>query len=338
MTQPAMQLAPSEVYGLLGQAQAHFSAGRHDAAIETLEAAATLAPSNAAIQFDLGLIERQRGTLELAARRFRKVLALEPGHAPAHALLAGIDRPRRDSTSLASRFLALDSILPDAILVVFDAMRIHDPAGAADYLGHCLRRLAAADAAPAVGMTLCSIGFDDLSRDGNWSDAAKILDEYRTFREAWWRRTLEAGTSTLVIGSPLIPHRIGEMAERLGCLIKAKLLGWFPDIDLVLPVPADGGANPAYLEYWRQWLTFMQAPVNADRIGPHASTYDISFERDGNGRFHGYHDFGHLVERAWHAENRPPLLAVTTRHRERGVAELRRLGVEAMKVVHPRSG
>jgi putative glycosyltransferase (TIGR04372 family) len=338
----AIEQEPLEARHLIALAFTFHSLGRLDESMGALERAETLAPADASIQLELGLIEQRKGAVALAARRFRKVLAVEPTHVPAQVLLGRINASTGDNASarvLASHLRALDPGRPEALLFVFDAMLLEDPAAAADYLSRALSKLAAP--IPSVGMALCRVAFGELVGRGHWSDGNKLLANFRVFREAWWQEVRRSRVSSLVIGPRFIPYRIGEVASHLGNLVKAKLLGWFPDIEMVLPVPANGGANPAYLEYWRPWFTFLETPGLADDVALRTPSYEIVFERDGNGQFYGQHDMEHVTERAWLAEGRPPLLSVTEQHRELGYAKLRSLGVPAdawFVVLHVREG
>jgi len=321
----AIAQEPHEARHLAALGSSYHALGRRDDALETLKWAESLAPDDSTIQFDIALIEHDSSASGEAACRFRKVLAKDPGHVPAHVLLGQIDASLGKDASAraaASRVQALNSNLPAAHRYVFESMLKHNPTAAVGYLRQALDRLVLTAPDPSAVVGLCRLAYFSLSVAGYWNEATAFLSYFRIFRERWWWQIRQAGISRLAFGPSFIPHRFGETGYYLGAVVKAKILGWFPDIGMMLPAHAEGGANPAYFDYWRQWFTIGDASAIAS-----APTYHIGIEQDDRGAFYGLHSFWHLLERAWAGEQRPPLLTVSDQHRDIGVAKLRKLGV-----------
>jgi putative glycosyltransferase (TIGR04372 family) len=324
----AIEQEPMEARHLFAMASVLHALGRDEESFETLEWAEVLEPNDPGIQFSLGMFDQQGGATESAARRFRKVLAIDPENAPSLTALGKIYASSAATTAAhayAMRIAALPPEHPAAFEFVFETTLAKNPAAATRYLTNALHRYVASTADVDAAIALCWSAHTSLSSLGLWTEAFQVINAYGIFREAWWRQILQSTDPALVVGPRYLPHRIGELGANLVAIAKARILGWFPDIELLLPVPAQGGANPAYLEYWRPWFTFLQTPGPADEVA--RPGYGVRIERDGTGRYHDIGDFGQVVENAWAASGRPPLLTVTTQHRNLGQALLREWGV-----------
>ncbi len=328
----AFREEPLRARHLVALAQVYHLQGRRADSIETLEWAEALEPTDATIQFELGIVDHQNQAAAAAAQRFRKVIAAEPSHSPAVILLsqacaaAGVHHDRR---VMASRVFACGSMVPAAHFFVFEATLAENPTAAIARLTDSLKKMTANESEAAAGLALSYDACFQLFARGLWNEAIGFLALFGSFRERWWQHIRKTRASALMMGPTYIPHRFGEVAAYLGGIVKARLLGWLPEIEMVLPVPAQGGANLAYMDYWRRWFTFMETPGPATKAAQHLPNYIIGIERDGAGRYHDLSDFGQLVEREWHSQGRPPLLVVTEEHRVRGQAMLKQLGVPA---------
>jgi hypothetical protein len=84
-----------QVVNLLNRADEELAAGRADAALETLEQAATLAPENGLVQLRLGVLHARAGRLEQAEACLSRAVKLRPGDGAARQNLERVRRMRQ---------------------------------------------------------------------------------------------------------------------------------------------------------------------------------------------------------------------------------------------------
>jgi putative glycosyltransferase (TIGR04372 family) len=116
---------------------------------------------------------------------------------------------------------------------------------------------------------------------------------------------------------------IGEQANRLDLICKARALGW--PMPRTLFLNAFGRvANRAFLDYWRPHFTMVEDVV----IPPGAMKLFSTFAfRSRDGKACGRNLAYALLNREWASRGLPPVLSLTPEHRERGEATLREMGV-----------
>ncbi len=119
------------------------------------------------------------------------------------------------------------------------------------------------------------------------------------------------------------PGRIGHLTIEPDTFLKRQRLGEEAGVRGVMVVAPDAGANRALLDYWRPFITIVQAPALCALL---SRAYRFPFiERDIRQVAFNKTAPYIAVQRAW--GNRPALLALTDRHRQEGEARLRELGV-----------
>ena len=91
-----------------------------------------------------------------------------------------------------------------------------------------------------------------------------------------------------------------------------------------------GVGNQSYLDYWREYFpNYVSDGETHERLRPLRLARAVQYNawRCPDGQVRHYIGAGAQAERQWEAEGRPPLLRLRDDHRERGRAELKRLGV-----------
>lgn len=125
---------------------------------------------------------------------------------------------------------------------------------------------------------------------------------------------------------------IGTLAF-LDVYVKQRILSGEPFDRTILfghDTPAKVG-NKSYLDYWLPYFPrYISNPRTWERLWHVRRARKLYYNawRCPDGRIRHFTSAGAQVERQWEAEGRPPLLALTDDHRERGRAALRNLGVQ----------
>ncbi len=114
----------------------------------------------------------------------------------------------------------------------------------------------------------------------------------------------------------------------LDTYVKGEMLGLIPKQTNVILGAPENYSNPAYVRYWGKYFSLLTNPTTISLLAP-LSEYlqeHISVVRTGAGT-RSFGAFARDVQLQWEAEERGPLLELSTEHRERGYRLLRELGV-----------
>ena len=123
--------------------------------------------------------------------------------------------------------------------------------------------------------------------------------------------------------------RIGETAHQFDLYVKMGILGWGPSSQGTLIIH-ENIANPCLLKYWQRYIRIIHHPIlNRFLIYPLISfiQYNTAITKMPDGKVvHG--NIAHIaVQKQWENESRPPLLALSSSHHERGWNCLEQLGI-----------
>ena len=170
---------------------------------------------------------------------------------------------------------------------------------------------------------------------------AEASDVYRIVLGVHHERAVEAAACRsgppiqLIFPFKVICTRFGEMAEKLDFYVKARILGYTPEVSAVLLAPPDLVLNPCLMDYWRKsvgrTVTVVSDPVEIREFEreyiAHPLFVDWLAFPDGRvlNRLPAYC----RVQRQWEDEGRAPLLRLTEAHRRRGRETLEALGMPA---------
>ena len=168
---------------------------------------------------------------------------------------------------------------------------------------------------------------------------AEASDVYRIVLGVHHERAVEAAACRsgppiqLIFPFKVICTRFGEMAEKLDFYVKARILGYTPEVSAVLLAPPDLVLNPCLMDYWRKsvgrTVTVVSDPVEIREFEreyiAHPLFVDWLAFPDGRvlNRLPAYC----RVQRQWEDEGRAPLLRLTGAHRRRGRESLEALGM-----------
>ena len=122
--------------------------------------------------------------------------------------------------------------------------------------------------------------------------------------------------------------RIGEMAHQFDLYVKMGILGWGPSSRSILIIN-EKIANPCLLKYWQRYIRVIYNPLLAHLLIPLVSfiQYNTVVIKMLNGEIvHG--NRAHIaVQKQWEEEGHPPLLTLSSSHRNKGWDCLEQLGV-----------
>jgi putative glycosyltransferase (TIGR04372 family) len=169
---------------------------------------------------------------------------------------------------------------------------------------------------------------------------------YELWQRGWWDEALDLWQRRVEAqrelarreGLDRLPFRILDrdwtgVIGMIACLdtyVKQQLLDGGPLTETIVLGHPLNISNPSLVDYWREHLPTMILGREAySRFVPLAQLLGMSLFvwPDSDGALRSYFDIGGSVQRRWEAERRGPLLTLTHEHRERGRAELARVGV-----------
>ena len=125
------------------------------------------------------------------------------------------------------------------------------------------------------------------------------------------------------------PYRIGEMAHQNDMYVKMGVLGWGPSPCGILLVRKEKIVNLCFMKYWGRYVHVISNPLLIHLLFPLAelTQYDTAFVKMPSGKVVHKNCAMIAVQNKWDEEGRPPLLTLSSSHRERGWDCLQQLGV-----------
>lgn len=123
--------------------------------------------------------------------------------------------------------------------------------------------------------------------------------------------------------------RIGETAHQLDLYVKMGALGWGPSHRGILLARKEKTANPCLMKYWSNYIHVISNPLLFYLLLPLAelTQYDTGLLKMPDGEVVHKNRAIIAVQNKWDEEGRPPLLTLSSSHRERGWDCLQQLGV-----------
>jgi putative glycosyltransferase (TIGR04372 family) len=132
-----------------------------------------------------------------------------------------------------------------------------------------------------------------------------------------------AGTRAVLTPKLVINTVIGEQANRLELICKARTLGWPVPDTLILDASGEV-VNASFLDYWRPHFTVVEEGAQFRPAAKQFSTFAL---RGADGSAYVRNVACALANREWARRGLPPVLSLTPQHRERGEAVLREMGI-----------
>ena len=123
--------------------------------------------------------------------------------------------------------------------------------------------------------------------------------------------------------------RIGETAHQLDIYVKMGILGWGPSHHGILLARKEEIANICLMKYWSNYIHVISNPLLFHLLFPLAelTQYDTGFLKMPDGEVVHKNCATIAVQNKWDEEKRPPLLILSSSHRERGWDCLQQLGI-----------
>jgi putative glycosyltransferase (TIGR04372 family) len=155
---------------------------------------------------------------------------------------------------------------------------------------------------------------------GNMVAAATAADDLLRHADFW---SPAEGGPAMLTPQAVMRTVIGEQANRLDLIVKARILGWPVPQRMVLDARGNV-ANSAFLDYWRPHFEVLEGDEVPGELTKLLSTFAF---RGADGNAYVRNLAYALLNREWAARGLPPVLSLTPEHRERGAKALREMGV-----------
>ena len=139
----------------------------------------------------------------------------------------------------------------------------------------------------------------------------------------------------LIFPHTILCSRFGELAQKLDIYVKARILGFTPEVNAVLLAPPDMVVNPALLESWTRAARGYVTVVSDERgIETFREAYGenllfVDYYEVPDGRVVDRLLAHPLIQTCWEAEGRAPLLRLSAAHQAEGRRTMQSLGMPA---------
>ena len=163
---------------------------------------------------------------------------------------------------------------------------------------------------------------------GRTSEAAIVLQQFDDLK-----RSLAEESQEDKLALRFIPKRITGGIGLFGNLdyyVKAGILGWRPPHKIIMLLPDEAPvSNRCFLDYWSQHITVISDPKTIQALSPLVKHLEdpIHWALTCNGQALFLPAANTMVQKQWDAEQRPPLMTLSTSDYERGWRCLKGLGV-----------